>query len=158
MAAPAHTAIGTPAGIMLRDGFRMIVAFNRRPNIQLKIITCKPSGWDNGDPINQVTMHSTIETTAPQAINKTTPITGTCAYDPKALTDIVTYLLGQEGSVTTWFPDGSYQDQWAYLRKFDPSEGKKGERPEASYEIEVTNWDPATHTEAFPVLTEVAGT
>lgn len=158
MAAPTHTAIGTPAGIMLRDGFKGILVFARRPNIQLKIITAKPPGWDNGDSINQTTMHSTIETSAPQAINKVTNPSGTAAYDPKALADIRTYLIGQEGSCTYWWPDGSYMDFYGYLKKADPSELKKGERPELAWECEVTNWDPVAHTEQEPVITEVAGT
>ncbi len=79
------------------------------------------------------------------------------AYDPVVYTDILA-LINAPGGVTVHFPDGSTLDFYGYIKKFEPAALKEGEQPEATVTIVPTNYDPANHVEASPVLTSVTGT
>lgn len=158
MAAPALTARVFPAGIKMDDGFPTTIAFARDPDVSLWEKTVKPPGIDGGDPVDTNTMHNVAwRTKSPRKLKTMTESTITAAYDPKVITQIVE-LVNMEGSITVHYPDGSTLSFYGYLQKFEPSDMKEGEQPEASVTIVTTNQDPVTGSEEPPVLVEVSGT
>lgn len=159
MAAPATTVRGTPAGIKLKEGQGITIAFSRRATVSFWEVTIKPPGIDGGDAVEQTTqLNTTWHTTAPRVLKTLTEATVNAAYDPNVYNDILTYLINQEGSVTVKFEDGSTLDFYGYLRTFEPEEHKEGEQPRASIAITPTNFDNVNKVEAAPVLTSVTGT
>ncbi len=158
MTAPSTTARGTPAGIKLDDGFSTKITFNRNPTVSFWEKTVKPPGLDGGDPVETTTMHNLVyRTKSPRSLKTMTESTTMVAYDPNVYPQIVE-LINKEGSITVRFPDGSTLDFYGYLQKFEPSDLKEGEQPEATVTIQTTNQDPITGVETPPVLTSVAGT
>jgi len=159
MANPTTTALSTPSGIALHDGFSCAIAFERDPDVSLWEKSVKPPGLDGGDPIETTTMRNTAwRTMRSRSLKTLTPVTLTVAYDPNVANNIDNNLINQEGSITIHYPDGSTYDFFGYLQLFDPSDLTEGEQPEASVTIQPTNWDPDNDVEAGPVLTEVSGT
>lgn len=158
MAAPATTARVDPVGIPLAEGASTTYAFERDPDVSLWEISTKPPGLDNGEGIDQTTQHNdTYRVTRPRLLVTLSPITFKFAYDPAVYTQILA-LVGQEGSITQHFPDGSTLDFWGYLKSAEFDELTRGTRPEGTATIVPTNWDPNNNVEAGPVLTSVAGT
>lgn len=159
MAAPSTTALQTPAGIMLHDGFRARIAFNRDPDASLWVKTIKMPDIDGGDAIDFNTMHNTLyRMFRERSLITITDITGTCAYDPNVWNNIITNLVNQNGAITIHLDDGSTLDVWGFLRTFSPQEFVEGTFPTANFAITVSNFDPQNRVEAGPVLTSVAGT
>jgi hypothetical protein len=157
MANPTATARGTPAGIRLRNGFPTKVTLGANPTVSFWEQTVKPSGRDNGDPIDTSTMFSTRKTKSPRALSEDTPVTGKAAYDPNVFTQIDS-LIGVETTITVTFPDGSTDAKYGYLKSFVPNECQDGEMPTADYEMVITSWDQSAHADASHTLTSVAGT
>jgi len=158
MAAPTPTVPVAPAGIKLDDGYRSRYVFAADTDVSLWPKTVKPIGIDGGDPINTTTMlNDDAETTAPQALVKTTAGSMKCAYDPDFYNQALA-LVNVKTTITQVWPDGSTLAFYGYLRLFDPDELQRGTQPEANVGIESTNWDHVNKVEAFPVLTSVAGT
>ena len=159
MAAPATTAIATPGGIQLKDGFKTIISFARKSNVSLYQISGKPPGLDGGDKIKITTMHNTLYHTAyQQSLIMLTDGSMVCAFDPNAINEIINTLINQNGAITVHFSDTSTFDFWGYIQKFEIQEQKIGEYPTANVTFVVTNYDPTNHVEAGPVLTSVSGT
>lgn len=161
MAAPATTARGTPAGKMLKDGYRSVIASSLNPTVSFWEKTVKPPGLDGGDAIPQSTMHNaTWRTFASRSLKELTPITVVAAYDPNVYSSgqIGSLINDDTGSWTVTFRDLSTLDFFGFLQKFEPSELKEGEQPEATITIQPTNWDRTNGVEAAPVMTSVAGT
>lgn len=158
MAAPSVTALGTPTGIKLDDGFRTAIAFARNPNVSLWEKTVTPPGLDGGDAIQTATMRNNRwRTKAPRSLIEMTEMSFVAAYDPAIYDDILD-LLNEEGAITVHFPDGSTLSFYGYLRVFEPQEVSEGEQPEANVTIEITNQDPVTGAEEDPVMVAVVGT
>jgi hypothetical protein len=158
MAAPALSARSTPSGILLPDGYQTLISFTANTSVSFWEKTVKPPGVDGGDPIQETTMHNTAwRTMAPRALKTLTESTCVCAYDPNLYNQIVS-LINVRTSITVHFPDGSTLVFYGFLQKFEPSEMKEGDQPEATVTICPTNYDPSAHAEASPVLTSVAGT
>lgn len=159
MAAPATTALGTPAGIRLGDGYQTAIVFARNDTVSFWEKSIKPPGMDGGDMIDNTTMRNTTwRTRAPRQLITLTDFTLRAAYDPNVYNQILNDLLNQEGAITIHFPDGSTLDFFGYLQKFEPQEITEGNQPEADITVVPTNWDPANAVEAAPVLTSVSGT
>ena len=158
MAAPSTTAIASPTGKRLKRGYKCVVMFSRDSTIGLYVIEVKPPGIDNGEPINITTMNnSAYMTKAEQALQEITDGSIVFAYDPNIYNEALAALIGQNGSVTVHYPDGSTLDFWGYLRNIDPSNIVRDGMPTASGTLVVTNRD-TTDAEAGPVLTSVSGT
>lgn len=158
MAAPVATVRSSPSGIKLKDGFSTKITFATDDNIEFWEKSVKPPGIDGGDSIPQTTMHNTAwRTMAPRQLKTLTESSTTVAYDPVLYTSILA-LINVETTITVTFPDGSTLAFYGFLQKFEPSELKEGEQPEASVTITPTNFDPTNHVEAAPVLASVAGT
>ncbi len=155
----ATSARPSPAGIKLDDGFSTVFAFERAPGIGLWEKTVTPPGLDGGDSIPTSTMHNIQwRTFSARQLQTMTEMTSTVAYDPKIYSTIVSQLLNEEGSLTLYFPDGSYLNFFGYLKMFKPNEMTEGAQPEAEITVVCTNQDPVTGVETAPVLVEVVGT
>lgn len=159
MAAPSTTALTTPAGIALWDGFSSRIAFDRDPDASLWVKTLKLPGIDGGDAIDVTTMHNTLyRMFRERSLITITDATGTAAFDPNAWNNAISNLINQNGAITFHCPDDSTLDVWGYLRTFDIQEFTEGGHPVVNFAITVTNFDPTNKVEAGPVLTSVAGT
>lgn len=158
MSAPALSARSTPSGILLPDGYQTLISFTANTSVSFWEKTVKPPGADGGDPIQQTTMHNIAwRTMAPRALKTLTESTCVAAYDPNVFNQIIS-LINVRTSITVHFPDGSTLVFYGFLQKFEPSEMKEGDQPEATVTICPTNYDYSAHVEAAPVLTSVAGT
>lgn len=158
MAAPAHTTRTLPTGYKLPDGFKSLVAIALGAGINLWEVGVKPPGVDGGDEINTSTMHNLAwRTFHPRSLKTLTEVTITVAYDPAVYSNIISYI-NVNTSITVWFPDGSYIDFYAFLKKFELSELKEGEFPQATVTLVPTNYDAVNKVEAAPVVYNSAGT
>jgi len=159
MTSPTVTALGTPTGHPLADGFSTRVVFSANTTIELYIKTITPPGLDGGAGVDQTTMHNTLwKTKAPRSLIEVTDASFKAAYDPNLYTSILALLNSKTGSVTYWFSDGSAIAFWAYLMKFQPAEVSEGTQPEADVSIVHTNWDPVAKVEAGPTVQSTPGT
>ena len=158
MAAPSVTAIGTPGGIKLSDGYSCVYAFERMPTVSLWEKTVQPPGLDLGDAVDQTTMRNELwRTKQSRSLLDLTESQVVCAYDPQVYDDIVE-LAGQEGSITVHFPDGTTLSFYGFLKSFDPSPLEEGSQPEATVTVVPTNFDPVNKVEAGPAIASVSGT
>ncbi len=158
MSAPTPTARQTPAGIKVKDGFPATITFAADPDVSFWEKTVKPPGIDGGDPIPQTTMlNSAWHTMAPRSLKKLTECSGSAAYDPNVVNNILA-LINVETTVTVRWADGSTLAFFGYLQKVEFEELKEGEQPSLNYTVQPTNFDPVAHTEQPPVLTSVVGT
>lgn len=158
MAAPTPTTRDTPLGIPLKDGYQTLVTCALDPDISIweKMVT--PPGIDFGEPVDFTTMWNTTYTTfQPAALATLTPCEFTAGYDPDVYDEILA-IGGTNTTFTVTFPDGSTLAFYGFLRSFTPAQVQLGTMPEATCNIQPTNWDPANNVEASPVMTEVEGT
>lgn len=147
------TARATPVGTALDDGYQTLIAFAADPDVSFWEKTVTPPGIDGGDKIDTTTMHNTTwRTGAARALKTLTSSSITATYDPKVYDQIVA-LVNVETQITVHFPDGSTLDFYGYLKSFTPSEHSEGEQPECEIEIEPTNVNPSTGSEAGPTFT-----
>lgn len=145
------TARSTPTGTFLDDGHSTKIASALDPDIAFWERTVKPIGVDAGDPIDIVTMFNVqYRTKAPRQLFDTTDCTGTAAYDPKVLDEILA-IRGQNGWWTLHHPNGDTWDFVGFLRTFEPPEHTEGEFPLASFTIVATN--QLAGVEVAPVYT-----
>jgi len=159
MGTPTVTALGTPSGKMLRDGYSTRIAFSLNATIELWIKTVKPPSMEGGDPVDQTTMHNaTFKTKIPQSLIDVGESTFKCAYDPNAYSSIQSLINAKTGCVTFQFADGSTVSVFGYLKTFDPAEIAQGQQPEATCTIVTTNIDPSDWSEAAPHIVSVSGT
>lgn len=158
MAAPIPTTRQTPAGIMLRNGYRSLITIGADPDCSMWELGVTPPGIDGGDAIDTTTMHnSSVRTKAPQALHDYTDGEVRCGYDPNLYSQLQS-LINVETTITIRWPDGTTLAFFGYLQSFEPDELVNGELPEATCVFVSTNWDHNNDVEAAPVLTNVAGT
>ncbi|MEM3120686.1 MAG: hypothetical protein QXZ57_07210 [Nitrososphaerota archaeon] len=158
-AAPTPSAIGTPAGIHLRDGYSSKIVFAALNTASFWEKTVQPSALDGGEPIDQTTMRNTTWTTkAPQSLKDMGPVQVVCAYDPDYWNQIDTELINVPTTITIQYPDGSTLALYGYLKSAAPNPLQRGQQPEITLVIVPTNWDHVNKVEAGPVLTSVSGT
>lgn len=159
MAAPTKTALNTPAGNFLYEGFQCQYAFARRPTVSLWEIEVGFPAVRGGDAIDITTQRNTsVRTKFPQSLHDFDNFDITAAFDPNVYNDIINDLLNQNGAISGYFADGSDITFWGYIMDFDPGTHQVGEFPTATFSIVVTNWDDVNNVEAVPVITQVAGT
>jgi hypothetical protein len=158
MAAPSAGTRPSPAGIRLDDGLSTVIGLKSSPTVGLWQKSVTPPGWDGGSPVATGTMHNvTYDTQAPRKLKKQTDATFKCAYDPKVMDDIIA-CVNRKDTVTTFFPDGSTQAAFGFVKEFKPDAAEEGKQPEATVTICFTNCDPVTGAEQGPVYVDVAGT
>jgi hypothetical protein len=161
MAAPPVTVRITPSGFVMPDGFKTLVAFHGKPDIQLwehALGGVTPPGLDGGEKIVTTTMHNVKYRTArAKKLIDTTDASFKCAYDPDVINDILQQLNREQG-ITYQLADGSTWTYWGFLKMFKPGPCEEGKMPEAEVTICHTNWDPQNSVEAGPVFVPAAGT
>lgn len=158
MATPASTTRQTPAGIMLEDGSFSKFAFAADPDVSLWEMESKPPGVDGGEAIDITTHHNVaLRTSAARKLKNLTEATFKCGYDPAVVTQLLA-LINVEGAITQYFPDGSKEDYFGYLRVVEFDALVPGNLPTCNATIHPTNRDPVARTEQGPVLTSVVGT
>lgn len=147
-----------PVGRKLKDGFKVLMAFEADPDISFWEKTIKPPGVDGGDAIDQTTQHNEeLRTMAARALKTLTEASLTVAYDPRVYNQILA-LCNVEGLITCKFADNSTLDFYGYLRTFEPGDMSEGNQPEATINITCTNVNPATGAETPPNYISGAGT
>lgn len=158
MSAPTATVRGTPAGIKLKEGFRIKHTFARNTTLSVWEIGVAAPGIDGGEPVEQTTQHNVDwETMAPRQLKKLTSFTFTAAFDPDVYNQLL-LLINAEDTCTETFPDGSTLAYFGYLQKADIDTLERGKQPTMSITVCPTNFDPVGKVEAGPVLTSVSGT
>lgn len=158
-AAPTPVAINTPAGLFLQNGYSTKIVFSRAPTIGFWEKTVQPGESDNGEPIEIVTMRDTqfVPMVPNSPLVKHGPSQVVCAYDPLAISDADTTLIGQPGTVTEQYADGSTKTFYGYLQKMARNAHARGAFPECTLTIVETDWDYVNRVVAGPVYTNVAG-
>lgn len=151
MAAPTFTERQEPQGVYLCDGYQTLIAFGADPDVSFWEISVTPPGADGGEPVDSTTMHNTTwRTMCVRHLKTLTPASGTAAYDPQVLTQLVN-LINVVNAVTIHNPDGSAWVFWGALTGFELQERTEGGLPIANFTITPTNQDPSTGDEEGPV-------
>jgi hypothetical protein len=151
VSAPTFTERQEPVGVYLCDGHRTLISFAADPDVSFWEITVKPPGADGGEPIDSTTMHNnTWRTVCLRQLKTLTAATGTAAYDPQVLTQLVD-LINNATSITVHNPDGSAWVFWGALTQFDVQDRAEGTLPIANFTVTPTNQDPTTGDEEGPV-------
>ena len=158
MTAPVITNRQKPLGKMIKDGHNSLITLSNIPNAPFWERSVKPFGYEGGDGIDITTMHSEVlRQTAPRSLITTSPISGTCGYDPARL-DIIRGQINKEQTVTIAWKSGDAAAAYGFLKSFQPSDNKEGDLPQAQFEIVLTNTDPITGEEELPVFSRSSGT
>lgn len=149
-AAPAFADRVMPNGVRLDDGYQSLIVFRNFAALRIWEKTVQPGALEGGDPIMTSTMlNECCETKAPQRLKGVDDIVVVAAYDAGAVETFWT-MINVPDAITVIWPDGSRQAQWGYLRRAEFSPLTKGEQPEVTLTIVVTNWDPNECVEACP--------
>lgn len=157
MAAPVIGTRVMPTGVRLDDGYQSLIIFSAFNALRIWEKTVQPGALEGGDPIVTTTMlNECCETKAPQRLKGVDDIVVVAAYDPAAASTFWD-MVNVPDNITVAWPDGSAQAQWGYVRRFEFSPLTKGEQPEVTLTIVVTNWDPNECVEACPVWAEGTG-
>lgn len=153
MAAPTPTDRQDPVGVYLCDGYQTLITFAADPDASFWEISVTPPGADGGEPVDGTTMHNeTWRTMCVRHLKTLTPASGTAAYDPQVLPQLVN-LINVVTSVTVHQPDGSSWTFWGALTQFTIQEHSEGSLPIANFTVTPTNMDPSDGSEAGPVYT-----
>lgn len=157
MAAPPTQSRLIPTAMRLDDGYQSLIAFASNPSLAIFEKTVQPGAFEGGDPVMTGTMlNQEYETKGPQRLKSIDDIVVVAAYDP-TVAETLLDMINMPDAVSVLWPDGSLQAQWAYLRRAEFSPLTKGEQPEVTLTIVVTNWDPVNCVEAGPVWIDGTG-
>lgn len=152
------TTRGTPAGILLKDGYSAKIGMANNTTISFWEKEITPFSLDGGEKIPQTTMFNAMyRTYASRGLIDLGDCTIKAAYDPNVINLIISQINVEQG-VTIRYRDGSTLDVYAFLKSFVPDALVEGKQPEATIVFCATNCDPTTRAEVAPVLTSVAGT
>jgi hypothetical protein len=101
--------------------------------------TVTPPGVDGGGTIDVVTMHNTAwRTVAFKKLKTLTPMSGSGAYDPAVLSEILAAInVNQSWEVE--YPDLSTITFWGALTEATPNEISEGEQPTMDFTITPSN-------------------
>ncbi len=158
MAAPSHTALVIPTGIMIPDGFKTTVAFSTASGVNLWPKDVTPPGVEGGGGIPVDTMLNTLyRIKRAKKLVSIDDISFDAGWDPSSY-NIYVNICNKEGSCTVYLPDGSYGDFYGYLNSFKPGRHSEGAFPLAACMLVITNWDPVGHLEVGPVWVGTGGT
>jgi hypothetical protein len=158
MASPVITNRVTPTGYKMPDGYRSLITWAKKPNIQFWEREVKPPGIDGKEAIDTTTMHNiTWRTYAARHLKTLTESSFMAALDPDVMNDIWS-LVNNEDSVTMTYPSNDQMAFFGFLQKVDFENFKEGEFPGITVTLTPTNWDPVGFVEAAPVFQSAAGT
>lgn len=150
MTAPAHTARTQPPAHPLYNGHQTVLALSLDPDLSLWEKTIMPMGVDNGDKVDQTTQwNARYRTYAPRALLEMTDGEMTFAFHPAMLPQVIA-VAGKVGSMTQYFPDGSYYDFYGYLKGVKVDALVEGTQPGGTATLVITNLD-ASGVEVGPV-------
>lgn len=156
-ASPVIAVRQMPVAIRLDDGYQSLIVWSSLPALRIMEKTVQPGAIEGGDPVMTSTMlNGDWETKSPQRLKGIDDIVVVAAYDPGANSTIAS-LINYPDNISTLWPDGSGQAVWGYLRRAEYSPLTKGEQPEVTLTIVVTNWDPIHCVEAGPIWAEGTG-
>lgn len=160
MAAPGVTALASPAGIDLKNGYRTAMAFARLPTFSVWEKQVTPPEVDGGPEIDTTNMRRSVwRTRWHSALKNLMPFTYTGAYDPNMYNQAIDSLINQNGEITIWLPDNTTISFWGYLQKITPATNENdSKQPEVTVTVVPTNWDHANNVEAGVAVAAVAGT
>ena len=159
MAAPAPTPRTMPSGFKMPDGFKSLITFSKKPNIQLWEFSVQPTSIDAGEPIDTTTMHNVrARTMASRRLLTFGPGSMECMYDPDVYGDIVNLIGDDSVTITETYADGTSLAYYGFMKSFKRKQLEEGKRPEATVEFVPTNWDKANNVEQMPVITYASGT
>ena len=96
-------------------------------------------------------------TFAPKTLITLTEASGTAAYDPNVIPELLA-MLNFPSSVTVHFPSNEQYSFFGFIQKVEFKELKEGEQPELDYTIGITNYDYINNVEAGPLYTPAPGT
>lgn len=127
------TARSTPVGTSLDDGFSTKIALASDPDISFWEKSVKPLGLQGGDPIDITTMFNVQwRTFALRQLLQGTPVSGSAAYDPAVLDQILA-IISVNGWFTIHHPNGDTWDVVGGLQTFEPQENQEGSHPVANF-------------------------
>jgi hypothetical protein len=130
-----------PSGTPMRDGHQTLITFADFPNIQLFEKEVTPPGLDGGGPNDTSGMrNSTRRSRQPKKLTTTTPMSGTCYWDP-LIYDTIHSIVNHLQVVTVTLPNGGEVSDWGWLDKFTPNAHKEGEAPTANFVVEFAGED-----------------
>lgn len=159
MAAPSHTAVVLPTGIMIPDGFKTTIAFSRKSGVNLWPKDVTPPGFEGGGGIDVTTMlNVAYRTKRAKQLVTVDDISFDAGWDPSSYADYLGLINHDTGSISVFLPDGTYIDLYGYLNTFKPGRHSEGGMPIAACGIVITNWDAANRLEVGPVVVGVTGT
>lgn len=145
--------MGSPAGVLMQDGFSTQIAFASDANISLWEKTITPPGIDGGGEIDITTMlNTTYRTKAPKSLITLTEVALTAGYDA-AVYDEVVAMMNINQLITITFPVGDTLAFYGWLNLFQPSDHVEGEFPEAECTIICSNQNAGVET--APVMTPI---
>lgn len=157
MAAPPITNRIIPTAVRLDVGYQTVIAFASAPGLAIWEKTVQPPAMDGGDAIDTTTqLNCAYDTMAPQRLQKFDDIVVVAGYSTHAI-PILNGLINFPDSVTIAYPDGSAWAFWAYLKKAESSALEKGQFPDITLTITITNWDPIHCVEAGPTFQQGTG-
>lgn len=157
MAFPAAQTRGTVSGVRIDNGWQSTIAFADNLTIEIYEKTITPPSVGAGDPIDTTTMLNDVYMTkSPQCLEEWGDIVVVAAYDPAVLSELRT-LLGDNMAITIEWPDGTKLTVWGFLNNIEYGALVKGEQPEITLTVVVSNYDSTNCVEAGPVLTAGTG-
>lgn len=133
----------------LRDGYQTLIEFSLDATVQIWEVEVKPPGFDGGGPINDTTMQNVnVRTQHPKSLYGLTNMETMVAYDTAVIDEIIT-MINQIQKITLTFADGSQEEFYGWIDKFEPETLKEGEEPRANIVIEPSN-QTAGYVETIP--------
>jgi hypothetical protein len=134
----------------LKDGYPFEITSSLKPSIKLRPKNLKPYGIDAGGGVNTTTASNTRwHTQYPKTLIKGTNITFESAFDPAVIDDVLD-IIGVNQLWTITYSDGSEDDVWGWLDKFDRTNMTEGNQPTANCTVELSNQDNSDN-EVAPV-------
>lgn len=158
MANPTVVPRTIPTGYKLPEGFKITIAFSKKPALNIWEVDGAPSGLEVQE-INTTTQHNIRYVSKyPSYLVANDDIVGTAGYDPDAMDDLISLLGDPTGSVTIRMPTNTTHNYWAFLKAWKFGALRVGQFPTGNYGICVTNWDPVNKVECGCYTVQAAGT
>lgn len=154
-----YTALGTPAGVRIRNGHSTRFALANAPTISLWIVSLTPPGVEGGELIPTTTMHNTaLRTMAAQSLKTMTPMTMRCAYNAAVIDNLFAQVNNEQSGTLHFSQSSGSWDFFCAITNFAPDEIVENAMPLASVTIGLTNTDPLTGAETSPDYRTASGT
>lgn len=143
---------------IMKDGFSTTINFPDAPGVlagvYFKEVTVKPPGLDSRGPIDITSMRNVrLVTKHPKQLTDVTDLTLSVQWDPAIYGRLINVLgiMRVNQRIYVIFPNGEIWLFYGYCDKFDPQDNAEGENPRANMTVVMTNVDPITGAEIFPL-------